>query len=172
MDSDFRRTVAEYCREHDIDERLGFDAKSFPDFPLERARQRSLWYIVVPFIFFTDVYGFSLTLDIDLPLILQFCIAYTATAVFSINSALIVDLIPGKSASATATNNLVRCSLGSLGVAVAHPLIDWLTPRFAFLALAVFAALLSPLLVVESKWGPGWRLQREARKAVRLEDRA
>lgn len=167
MDQDHRRTVFEYCKEHDMEESVSFDARSVPDFPIERARLRSMWYIVLGFIFFIGAYGFSLTMDIYLPLALQFFIAYTATAVFSINSTLIHDLIHEESASATATNNLVRCSLGGLGVAAAHPLIDWLTPKFAFLSLAIFTVVFSPLLVVELTWGPKWRVCRETTKEDR-----
>jgi hypothetical protein len=40
------------------------------------------------------------------------------------NSALVIDLLPGKSASATAVNNLMRCSMGAAGVAVVQLVID------------------------------------------------
>ena len=163
MDRNYRRTASVYRKENGLDESTPIDLESAPDFPIEHARQRNLHYVVIIFIFCTGAYGYSLALDVDLPLILQFLISYTATAVFSVNSALIVDLLPGMSASATATNNLSRCSLGAVGVATAQPIVNRLTPKYTFLTLAIVALVSSPLAIVESKWGPGWRMEREAR---------
>jgi hypothetical protein len=95
-------------------------------------------------------YGFSLGLNtIAIPLVLQFSIAYSATAVLALNSALVVDLYPGASVSATAVNNLMRCSVGGAGVAVVQLIIDAIGARPTFLLFALIMALLSPLLVLE-----------------------
>src|SRR2546430_257321 len=112
MDHDYRHTENEYRKAHNIPENTKLNRKNFGDFPIERARQRNVWWIVLIFTVATGVYGFSLAFNIAFPLILQFFIAYTATALFSINSTLIIDLYPGASASATAVNNLMRCSVG------------------------------------------------------------
>jgi hypothetical protein len=100
---------------------------------------------------------------IALPLILQFFIAYTATAIFSLNSALIIDLYPGASASATAVNNLMRCSVGAVGVAVVQIVIDGVGAGFAFSGFAVVTAGVSPLLALEWFYGEGWRWERRER---------
>ncbi|KAF2085890.1 MFS general substrate transporter [Saccharata proteae CBS 121410] len=170
MNYDYRRTEAEYWHAPAVAFTAKVDLKAEPDFPIERARQRNLWWIISAFVLTTGGYGFSLQMDIDLPLVLQFLIAYTATAVFSINSTLVVDLYPGASAGATATNNLVRCSLGAAGVAVVQPLLNALSPKWTFLMLAAIAAVFSPLLYVESKWGPRWRKERNARLAKKQEE--
>ena len=116
------------------------------------------------FILATAGYGFSLDLNlIALPLILQFFIAYTATAVFSLNSALVIDLYPGASASATAVNNLMRCSVGAAGVAVVQIVINGVGAGFAFLGFAVVTAGASPLLALEWFYGEGWRWERRER---------
>jgi hypothetical protein len=163
MDYDYRRTEKEYRKAHNIPEETKLNRKTLADFPIEHARQRNVWWIVLIFIVATALYGFSLAFNIAFPLILQFFIAYTATAVFSMNSALIIDLYPGASASATAVNNLMRCSVGAVGVATVQLMIDDITAKFTFLALAMLTAGFSPLLVVESKWGPGWRQVRNER---------
>ena len=150
----------------DIEELIAGKGKANPDFPIEYARLRSIWPIVIVFVTATGMYGFSLSLDMDGALLLQFLIAFTATSVFTTNSALVIDLYPGASASATAVNNLIRCIVGAGGVAVIDFLIQLLTPRFAFLALAIMTIIFLPLVWVQLKWGPGWRKSRLERKSV------
>lgn len=164
MDHDYKRTETEYRKEKGIADDFKLNNKTLVDFPIERSRLRSTWWIVLVFIATTALYGFSLSLNqITLSLLLQFFIAYTATALFSFNSALVIDLYPGASASATAVNNLMRCSVGAVGVAVIQIIIDGVGAGFAFLALAGLTAALSPLLLVEWIYGQGWRNARTER---------
>jgi phosphoglycerol transferase MdoB-like AlkP superfamily enzyme len=82
--------------------------KELVDFPIEKSRMRNIWWIILILVFATALYGFSLGLNtIAIPLILQFFIAYSATAVFSLNSALAIDIYPGALVSATTVNNLM-----------------------------------------------------------------
>ncbi|KAI9649105.1 hypothetical protein NHQ30_001672 [Ciborinia camelliae] len=125
MDYDYKVIESRYRKQHNISADIPIKASELLDFPIEVARMRNIWWIVLIFVITTALYGYSLSLEImALPLILQFFIAYTATAVFSLNSALVIDLYPGKSASATAVNNLIRCLLGAAGVAVVQMIID------------------------------------------------
>lgn len=141
--------------------------KTLVDFPIERSRLRSIWWIVLVFIATTALYGFSLSLyQITLSLLLQFFIAYTATTVYSFKSALVIDLYPGASASVTAVNNLMRCSVGAVGVAVTQLTIDSLGSDFALLVLARLTAALSPLVLLEWFYSEGWRRVRAGRLAV------
>lgn len=95
----------------------------------------------------------------------HFTVSSTATAVFNINSALIIDLFPsGQSARATAMNNLMRCSVGALGVSLVDPLISRAGRRLAFIILAALTAGMTPLLWVEARWGKKWRMEREKRR--------
>lgn len=168
MDYDYKRTETEYRREKGIADDLKLSKKTLIDFPIERSRLRSIWWIVLIFIVTTALYGFSLSLNqITLSLFLQFFIAYTATAVFSFNSALVIDLYPGASASATAVNNLMRCSVGAVGIAVIQLIIDSIGAGFAFLALALLTAALSPLLLLEWFYGESWRRARTERLAAK-----
>jgi len=127
---------------------------------------RNIWWIILIFVTTTALYGYSLSLKmLPVPLILQFFIAYSATAVFSLNSALVIDLYPGASASATAVNNLMRCSVGAAGVAGIQPMIDTIGVGPSFLLLAGITMVLSPLLVFEWFYGAGWRNERKERLA-------
>lgn len=170
MDYDYHRTENEYRKDKGLADDFKLNKKTLVDFPIERSRLRSIWWIVLIFIITTALYGFSLSLNIlALPLVLQFFIAYTATAVFSFNSALVIDLYPGASASATAVNNLMRCSVGAVGVAVIQLIIDAIGAGFSFLLLALITAALSPLLVLEWFYGEGWRRARTERLAAEAE---
>ncbi|CAG8318246.1 unnamed protein product [Penicillium nalgiovense] len=149
MDFNHKRTEREYCQQHNLPTETRINLKSHPDFPIEYARMRNTWWITAIFIVCVSVYGFI--------------IAYGSTAISTINSALVIDLYPGASASATAVNNLMRCLIGAAGVAASQAIIDAITAQFAFLMLAGITIAMVPLLMVEMKWGYGWRLERQER---------
>jgi MFS family permease len=174
MDQDYKTVEREYRLEKNIPAEIKLKKKELADFPTEKSRMRSIWRIVLLFVITTALYGFSLSLNIiALPLILQFFIAYAATAVFSLNSALIIDLYPGASASATAVNNLMRCSVGAAGVAIVQIVIESLGVGLTFLLFAGLTGLASPLLAVEWTYGQRWRGERMARlKALEEKKRA
>jgi len=164
MNHDYKVIETQYRAARNVSEDTKLKKKELADFPIERSRLRNIWWIVLIFVVSTAAYGFSLNLNqIAIPLVLQFLIAYTATAVFSLNSALVIDLYPGASASATAVNNLMRCSVGAVGVAVVQIIIDKVGAGLTFLALAVLTAGTSPLLVLEWFYGGGWRMERQKR---------
>lgn len=163
MDFNHKRTEREYCQKHNLPIHTRINSKSHPDFPIEYARMRNTWWITAIFIVCVAVYGFSLRTHLAVPIILQFIIAYGSTAIFTMNSALVIDLYPGASASATAVNNLMRCLIGAGGVAASQPIIDAITAQWTFLLLAGITLAMVPLLMVEMKWGYGWRLERHER---------
>ncbi|KAM3078300.1 hypothetical protein ACMFMG_006188 [Clarireedia jacksonii] len=164
MDYDYHITESQYRTSKNIPEDTKLNKKDLVDFPIEKSRLRNIWWIVSQL---RDTASPSLDL-IAIPLILQFLIAYTATAVFSLNSALVIDLYPGASASATAVNNLMRCSVGAIGVAVAQIVIERVGVGVTFLAFAAVTAGTSPLLVLEWLYGERWR--RERRERLKVED--
>ncbi|KAJ5381201.1 uncharacterized protein N7496_003629 [Penicillium cataractarum] len=163
MDFNHKRTEREYCVKHNLPLETRITTKTHPDFPIEYARMRNTWWITALFIVCTAVYGVSLETHLAVPVILQYILAYCATAIFTINSALIIDLYPGASASATAVNNLMRCLVGAAGVAAIQPMIDALNAQWTFLLLAGITLLMVPLLAVEMRWGAGWRHERTER---------
>lgn len=168
LDWDYRRTEKEYKQAHNLPHSTTLNKKALSDFPIEKARLRSSYPLITTFILTTALYGYSIRSHIlALPLILQFFIAYTATAIFTQNSALVVDLYPGKSASATACNNLIRCLIGAVGVAVVQYAIDGVGVGPCFLLLAGLTAVVTPCVWVELRWGMEWRRERGARLARR-----
>ncbi|KAK1598209.1 major facilitator superfamily transporter [Colletotrichum navitas] len=150
------------------------------DFPIERARLRRLPWISLVFVAATAGYGMSLNFSsltsrrgwIALPLVLQFLIAATSNAVFALNQTLVTDICPGKGASATAINNLVRCGLAAVGVALVEKLIESNGPGATFLGLALVTVAVSPLAVAHWYWGQGWRAKRMGAGERAREDKA
>ena len=168
MNRDYKKAEAEHlaiCQGMKIEGSATL-TKMSASFPIERARLRSIWWMILIFILATGLYGVSIrSHTIYVPLVFQFLIAYTATAIFALNSALMIDLFPGAAASATAVNNLMRCSMGAAGVGVVQIIVDKVGVEVAFLVLAAFTAGMTPLLAFEWKWGPEWRKAREERLA-------
>ncbi|KAJ6440943.1 dihydrolipoamide dehydrogenase precursor [Purpureocillium lavendulum] len=114
------------------------------DFPIEHARLRHVPCVLAVFALATGAYGFTvlpaehlpLVLKpgwIAVPLILQFIIATTSSAIFAMIATLVTDLCPGQGASSTAVNNLVRCSMGALGSATVDLMIEALGTSMTFL---------------------------------------
>jgi MFS family permease len=163
MDYNHKRTERDYCQQNNLPLDTRITTKTHADFPIEYARMRNTWWITALFVVCTAVYGVSLRTHLAVPIILQYIIAYCATAIFTINSALIIDLYPGASASATAVNNLMRCLIGAGGVALVTPIIDAIGSLFCFVLLAGLTLAMVPLLMIEMRWGAGWRMKRNER---------
>ncbi|KAI5456370.1 major facilitator superfamily domain-containing protein [Mariannaea sp. PMI_226] len=174
LDRTFRHVEAQYKEEHGLD--TNANIKHIKDFPFERARLPLMPYFSIAFAASLAFYGPSFELN-DLrryfaanlvaSLGLQFIIAFTATAIFNINSTMLVDCFPKGPAGATATNNLCRCLVGAVGVSVIQPLIKAVKIRNAFLILTGVVVLFSPLIWIHRIWGEAWRLERERKMAAR-----
>lgn len=156
LNRDFAADSRGYKIAHDLPETYELSPKSVPlDFEIERLRLRRLPYILACFIFSIAGYGFSLSFPsayrrpvwIALPLTLQFLIATSANAMFSINQTLVAVLCPGKGASSTATNNLVRCALAAIMVAFVEDMIKALGAGATYLGLAFLVTAFIPMAI-------------------------
>lgn len=139
------------------------------DFPLEHARLIQLTALIPAFVFATLVFGFSIgpLTSIALPLMAQFVIGYSSTAVLNVNNTLTVDLYPGKGASATAVNNLARCLLGAVGVSLTNLALEKLKAYVLFSILGGVVALSSFTVFLEWRYGMRWRNKRAERMRAR-----
>lgn len=171
LDQSYNRVLERYKVEHGIpsDE----DIHHRRDFPYVQARLRLMPIFSLVLMISLALYGPSFEFNdlkkqfgpnLAAPLILQFLIAFSATAIFNINSTVLIDCFPERPASATALNNLCRCLLGAGGVSVIQPLIDALKAMKAFFAVSGLVLLFTPLIWVEWKWGERWRQEREDRR--------
>ncbi|KAF3393539.1 MFS antiporter QDR2 [Talaromyces pinophilus] len=170
LDHSFRHAQARFKEEHGIPAQESVVSRS--DFPYIKARLRlvPLFSVILmvslvlygPSFEFNDIHRYF-TPNLAAPLILQFIIAFSATAIFNINSTVLIDCFPDRPASATALNNLCRCLLGAAGVSVIQPLINALRAMRSFSIVSGAVLLCMPLIWVEWKWGEKWRREREKR---------
>jgi MFS family permease len=150
MDRDYSIVETRYRESHNVDQNSTVDPKSSANFPIYRARLRSLWWLALIFIIATSGYGFSfLSPSVAAPLVLQFFVAFTATAVLFLNGVLVANIYPGPSASVIAIMNLIRFSCGALVVGTVQLLFTRLGFGFTFLTLAMIALAFMPILLVQ-----------------------
>jgi hypothetical protein len=160
LDRDYKIVESRYKVQHGIEEGSNMTVKNNPDFPIERARLRNIWWITILFIGATIGYGFSLSSKhIVIPLVLQFFTAFGATAILLLNGVLIADLCGENSASATAVVNLVRFCMGALAVGVVQLLFNRVGAGFTFLIFAMATLAVTPVLVVQWIFGVKWRTE-------------
>lgn len=166
LNRDFAAASQAYKMAHDLPDSHELSPKKIPvDFPVERLRLRRLPWALALFVFTLAGYGFSLSFPavyrrpgwIALPLTLQFLIAASANAMFSINQTLVADLCPGKGASSTGINNLVRCTLAAVMVAFVEEMINTLGAGATYLGLAFLVIAFAPLFIANWLWGMQWR---------------
>lgn len=172
MNHSYIQAEAAFKKRHSLPATYSLPKKALPvDFPIEHARLQHINWITVIFILSTASYGLTVSSPIltskqgwiALPLFLQFLIAATSNAIFAINQTMVSDLCPGRGASSTAINNLVRCSLGAVGVALVEKMIDKLGAGGTFLGLAFLTLSTVPMVVVQWYWGIDWRRARAER---------
>jgi hypothetical protein len=68
-------------------------------------------------------------------------------------------------------NNLMRCTLGAIGVGVIEKMAAVLPDGITFTVLAAVAAGSTGLVVLEWTHGPKWRRERMERLARKLEEK-
>lgn len=169
MNRDFAAASKAYKMAHDLPDSHELSPKNVPpDFAVERVRLRRLPWALALFVFTLAGYGFSMSFPsvyhrpgwIALPLTLQFLISMSANAMFSINQTLVADLCPGKGASSTGINNLVRCTLAAVMVAFVEEMIQTLGVGATYLGLAFLVIGSTPLFIANWLWGMEWRLSK------------
>ncbi|KAJ5490911.1 hypothetical protein N7539_002478 [Penicillium diatomitis] len=176
LDRSYKNALARHRMEKGISEEDDIDHHR--DFPYIQARLRLMPLFSIVLTICLALYGPSFEFNdlrehfgptLAAPLILQFLIAFSATAIFNINSTVLIDCFPERPASATALNNLCRCLLGAAGVSVIQPLIGALKAMKAFCIVSGIVLLLTPLIWLEWKWGEKWRQERDTRRAQSCE---
>ncbi|KAJ3332798.1 hypothetical protein HDU76_013044 [Blyttiomyces sp. JEL0837] len=165
MNADFAMTETKYRYQNEIPSTKSMSKRDLPpDFPLEHARLSQVWDHLPIFIFALVTFGFSMdangTVPLLLTLIAQYFLGYTSTAVLNVNNTLTVDLYPGKSAAATAVNNLARCSMGAIGVAFVDPLLRMFSPGYVFGELSLLVIVSAFFMWAVWDLGQRWRAQR------------
>lgn len=161
MDRNYR-TTAEEIR-HTIDRERGDDLRHFP---IERARTKGSWYLLVILTGVVIGYGWALEQrsHVSIPLLLQFIQGFLGTSIYTIFNTLLVDVFPESPSTAAAAASISRCALAASGVAAVQPLIGILGRGWYFTALAVVTGGIGSVVVwMVRGWGAKWRRERAAK---------
>ncbi|KAM3070399.1 hypothetical protein ACMFMG_010226 [Clarireedia jacksonii] len=138
------------------------------NFPIEKARLE----IAIPLFYLGAAaiiaYGWVMGHRVSIagPVILLFVIGYALVASFQILNILMVDIYPGRPATVTAANNLVRCEIGAVATAVIVPMVDALGTGWSYTILALLFVAYSPTFFVIIKYGMRWRKVRKDKEAA------
>jgi MFS family permease len=158
--------------------RLGMPLKKnkqqdLTNFPIERARLE----VLLPLLYFscviTPIYRWVLNAKVSVvsPLVLLFFLGFGLTGLFKVVQIIIIDISPGKPATATAAFNLVRCLLGAGMTAVVNPMINAMENGWTFTFVSLVWVAFSPMLLVLPRVGPRWRREKKEKDARRKEKR-
>lgn len=149
-----------------IEKKRGTDLTHFP---IERARMQSVWPLL--YLGSAATIGFGWAVDrrapLAVPLVMTFLMALWMTAVYNSMNILLVDLYPNSPSTASAANNLTRCLMAAGASAVIEPMIRAMGVGWAYTFVGLLIFVLSPMILVVVRYGPGWRRER----AVRLQKR-
>ncbi|KAI5209238.1 citrate synthase [Aureobasidium subglaciale] len=129
------------------------------EFPLEKARLE----IALPLFYIGALcvlgYGWVMDKHVSLagPIILLFVMGYALTAAFQILNIVMLDVYPGRPATASAANNIVRCEMGAATSAAIIPMTKAMGNGWAYTLLALLLIAYSPALLLTMKSGVNWR---------------
>jgi hypothetical protein len=120
------------------------------DFSIELARSHGSYFLHIFSICALADYGWTVDFGIhpSVLLILQFFIGARCTIVPQPFSTLMIDISPGNSGAAGASNNVVRCALSAITVAALQPLIEGLGKGWTFAMIG----LADELVAVAKIW--------------------
>ena len=154
----YRQTARAY--NFSIDRVRGDDLKNFP---IEKARLRTVWFYITISATATLGYGWTLEYQTPLaaPLAMQFLIGLAVTGIFNVCNTLIVDLHSKQAVTASASVSITRCAVAALGVSVLQLLFDAIGPGWTFTVIAGLSYGTIPILWLERQKGWQWRLKRQ-----------
>ena len=116
-------------------------------------------------------YGWAIAAHahLSVPLILLGIYGFVIIGVFQLTNALLIDLHPKETATASAASNLVRGLLGAGAAAIVGPMLESMLGRGGtYTIVGGILVLFCPMYWALIKWGPAWRerkIEREEKKA-------
>ena len=114
-------------------------------------------------------YGWLLGHKVSLagPIIMLFILGYSLIAGTQALNVLMVDIYPGKPATATAANNVVRCLLGAAASAAIVPMSEAMGNGWAYTLLALLFMVSSVGPALTMKHGVKWRKAKKDKSELR-----
>jgi len=136
-------------------------------FPIEKARLRSIFPVILISSITTAGYGWTLHAErhIAVLLVIQFFSGAAQVFVFVTCGTLLTDLNPGRSSTVQASYNLVRCALSAAGIAALDAMIKGVGIGWCFSILGIFGVICVPLLYLLKRKGEGWRARMREERA-------
>ncbi|KAF6808150.1 major facilitator superfamily [Colletotrichum plurivorum] len=133
------------------------------EFPKEYARLRTMPILLVLFSASVIAWGFCVDKGVHMavPLCLQVVLGYTSISILNTTMTLMIDILQSRSSAATACTNLVRCLLAALLVGLIDRMTAALRVSWSYVLLGGVCALMLPLMYIEMKVGPKWRMRRD-----------
>lgn len=170
------RTIDWNYRRHS--KRLGLSIivnqqQDISEFPIETARIQVILPILYLSVACMIVFAWVLDARLNLagPLILLFVVGYGLVATNQALNTLIVDIYPGRTATAMAANNLVRCLMGAVATAVLNPLFEVIGIGWTYTFFAFLWAICSSFLFLLMRYGRNWRRERMQKERIQRERR-
>jgi hypothetical protein len=143
-----------------VDRVAGDDIRRFP---IEHARSRGSYTIISLTTVGFVAYGWTVQRRAHpaIPLLLQAYLGTLVTINVQIYSALLVDVFSDIPGTAGASNNICRCALAAVGVAMLQPLVEAIDRSWFFTLIGLWNGIGSGIGVwVLRRWGARWREQR------------
>ncbi|KAH9893007.1 putative major facilitator superfamily transporter [Xylariomycetidae sp. FL2044] len=142
---------------------------SMTDFPIERARIRSIWFFIGASIASTLIYGWvvAFKVHISVALVMQFVCGLATTGVFNICLTLYMDIHPQEPGLASVAVSLTRCLIAAAGVAVLELLLDAVDAGWTFTIYSLICSLSIPMLWSVRAFGQNWRAGLEGSQEAR-----
>ncbi|KAI4186816.1 MAG: hypothetical protein L6R41_003237 [Letrouitia leprolyta] len=143
-----------------IDEVAGDDLQQFP---IERARARGSYYLLIISTAVLVGYGWAVTKHAHLAivLILQFIQGSMGTCFYNTYNALLVDVFSESPSTAAAVASVVRCVMAAAGIAILKPLLAVLDRGWYLTMLGIWSGGCGALAVsVIQQKGMSWRTRR------------
>ncbi|RJE17985.1 Sugar and other transporter [Aspergillus sclerotialis] len=164
LDYNYRRTAKKL--DFPLEKNRNTDLRGFP---IEKARLQ----VAIPLLTIGSMtviaFGWFLNFGIHLaaPTTILFFMGLALTGSFNTVSTLLVDLYPATAATATASNNFVRCLLGAGATALVNPMLTAMGRGWCFTFIALVMMLTTLLLLVVMRYGPRWREERRLKQEAK-----
>ncbi|KAL2808893.1 major facilitator superfamily domain-containing protein [Aspergillus granulosus] len=139
--------------------------RNLQGFPIEKARLQVALPALILGSSTVIAFGWVLHFGVHIaaPMIILFFMGLTLTGAFNTVSTLLIDFYPMNAASATASNNFVRCLLGAGATALIDPMLNAMGRGWCFTLVALVMMSTTPLLLVIMQFGPRWREERQSK---------
>ncbi|KAH7355945.1 major facilitator superfamily domain-containing protein [Pyrenochaeta sp. MPI-SDFR-AT-0127] len=142
-------------------------AKSGDKFTIEYARLRIMPFYLTLFVVCIVAWGWVIQAKahLSIPLILGVFVGWTSMGILNTTMTLNIDILQTRSSGATACTNLARCSLAAVLISIIDRMTTAWGDGWTYTFWGGICALLLPLMLLEIKMGPKWRMKREREAA-------